>query len=151
MVLILFEPARAVSLECNNENIPFYYAAQAGICCACKLQKGHCDWVTPKGIFNDKNKGKIQIIVDKVERVKTKQWELAARVSFFFPPAVFFLVFSVLYIHPAGSSLQPLYKRLSIVHLLYESEWKRISTLHRSHCIPSVCAPNKDQCTTESA
>lgn len=80
-----------MSLECNNENIPFYYAAQAGICCACELQKGHCYWVTPKGIFNDKNKGKIQIIVDKVGRVKTKQWESAASVSFFSPLSCSFL------------------------------------------------------------
>lgn len=84
-------------MECNNENLPFYYAAQAGICCACKLQKGHCDWVTPKGIFNDKNKGKIQIIVDKVERVKTKQWELAAGVSFC-PPLQFSFLYSRYYV-----------------------------------------------------
>lgn len=42
-------------------------------------------------------------------------------------------------------------KTFSIVHLLYGSEWKRISMLYSSHCITSVCAPNKDQCTTESA
>lgn len=113
--------------------------------------KDHCNWVTPKGIFNYKNKGKIQIIMDKVEGVKTKQWELAASVSFPPSPTVLFLVFSVLCIHPAGYSLQSLYKRLSIVHLLYGSEWKRISTLYSSHCSPSVCSPNKDKCTTESA
>lgn len=152
LVLILFEPAWAVYLECNNDNIPFYYAAQAGICCACELQKGHCYWVTPKGIFNDKNKGKIQIIVDKVGRVKTKQWESADSVSFFCPllqfPLLCFLscVFTLMAFHLSHSI-----KTFSIVHLLYGSEWKRISMLYSSHCITSVCAPNKDQCTTESA
>ena len=97
MILILFESARAVSLECNNGNVPFYYGAQAGVCSACRLQNSHCDWVTPKGIFNDNNKVKIQIRVDKVERVKTKQWELAASVSFF-RPLQFSFLYSLCYI-----------------------------------------------------
>lgn len=50
------------------------------LCCACILWKGHCDWHI-HGIFNDKNKGKIQIIVDKVERTKTKKLELADSIS----------------------------------------------------------------------
>lgn len=111
LVLTLFKPAWAVSLEGNNENVPFHYAAEAGICCACELQKGHCYWVTPKVIFNDKNKGEIRIIVDKFGRVKTKQWESAASVFFFFfcPLLQFPLLFSELCVHPDGFSLQPLY------------------------------------------
>lgn len=142
-----------MSLECNNENISFYYAAQAGICCACELQKGHCYWVTPKGRFNDKNKGEIQIILDKVGRVKTKQWELAASVSFSFCPLLQFpllcflsCVFTLMAFHFSHSI-----KRFSIVHLLYGSEWKRISMLCSSNCITSMCAPKKDQCPMESA
>lgn len=44
-----------------------HYASQAGALLANSKR------VTPKGIFSDKNKGKIQVIVDKVERMKTKQ------------------------------------------------------------------------------
>lgn len=46
-----------------------HYASQAGV----SVLLANSKRVTPKGIFNDKNKGKIQVIVDKVERMKTKQ------------------------------------------------------------------------------
>lgn len=117
------------------------------LCCACILWKGHWDWVTPKGIFNDKNKGKIQIIVDKAVRLKTKKLELADSISLLVhlpPPAPRFYFLCSLY---CVLTLLDLYfshsKILLIPHLLYESEWKRISILHSSHCNPSKCLEQK--------
>lgn len=56
-----------------------------------QLQKGHCYWVTPKGIFNDKNKGKIQIIVDKVGRQSSGSQQPVS--LFFLPPSCSFLFY----------------------------------------------------------